>query len=100
MGKIEARSAVAPDNQQNAKQKEPDERDALFGEAGRYIIGAEKASIGNLQRKFRIGFNRAARIMDQLCECGVVGTEQGTKPREILMTPEEFEDYLQLDAEE
>ena len=100
MGKIEARSAAAPDNQQNAKQKEPDERDALFGEAGRYIIGAEKASIGNLQRKFRIGFNRAARIMDQLCECGVVGTEQGTKPREILMTPEEFEDYLQLDAEE
>ena len=100
MGKIEARSAAAPDNQQNAKQKEPDERDALFGEAGRYIIGAEKASIGNLQRKFRIGFNRAARIMDQLCECGVVGTEQGTKPREILMTPEEFEDYLQLDADE
>ncbi len=100
MGKIEARSAAAPDNQQNAKQKEPDERDALFGEAGRYIIGAEKASIGNLQRKFRIGFNRAARIMDQLCECGVVGTEQGTKPRDILMTPEEFEDYLQLDAEE
>ena len=44
-----------------------------------------------LQRVFKIGFNRAARIMDQLCEAGVVGEEEGTKPRRILMTIEEFE---------
>lgn len=44
-----------------------------------------------LQRVFRIGFNRAARIMDQLCEAGVVGPEEGTKPRTILMTMEQFE---------
>ncbi|MBR5970639.1 MAG: DNA translocase FtsK [Lachnospiraceae bacterium] len=66
-------------------------RDEYFAEAGRFIIGKEKASIGNLQRVFKIGFNRAARIMDQLCEAGVVGEEEGTKPRRILMTMEEFE---------
>ena len=47
-----------------------------------------------LQRWFKVGFNRAARIMDQLAEAGVVGEEAGTKPREIRMTLEEFERYL------
>ena len=56
---------------------------------GRFIIEKDKASIGMLQRAFKIGFNRAARIMDQLCEAGVVGPEEGTKPRKILMTEEE-----------
>lgn len=69
--------------------------DDLFVQAGQFIIDQEKASIGNLQRKFRIGFNRAARIMDQLCEAGVVGEEQGTKPREILMSQEQFEEYIE-----
>ena len=59
-----------------------------------FIIDKKKASIGNLQRMFKIGFNRAARIMDQLSEAGVVGEEQGTKPREILMTAEQFEELL------
>ena len=71
-----------------------DERDAYFAEAGALIIDKEKASIGMLQRTFKIGFNRAARIMDQLCEAGVVGGEEGTKPRKVLMTQEEFEEYL------
>ena len=48
-----------------------------------------------LQRVFKIGFNRAARIMDQLADEGVVGPEEGTKPRKILMTKEEFEGYLE-----
>ena len=43
---------------------------------------------------FKIGFNRAARIMDQLAEAQVVGPEEGTKPRKVLMTKEEFEEYL------
>ena len=71
-----------------------DERDAYFKEAGSLIIEKEKASIGMLQRTFKIGFNRAARIMDQLCEAGVVGGEEGTKPRKVLMNQEEFEQYL------
>lgn len=68
-----------------------DDVDALFEEAGKFIIEKDKASIGMLQRVFKIGFNRAARIMDQLSEAGVVGPEEGTKPRKILMTLEEFE---------
>ena len=70
------------------------ERDEYFAEAGRYIIEKDKASIGMLQRVYRIGFNRAARIMDQLAEVGAVGPEEGTKPRNILMTGEEFEEFL------
>ncbi len=69
-------------------------RDSLFAEAGRFIIESEKSSIGALQRKFSIGFNRAARIMDQLAEADVVGPEMGTKPREIKMTMSEFEELL------
>ena len=61
----------------------------------KFIIEKEKASIGMLQRMFKIGFNRAARIMDQLCDAGVVGPEEGTKPRKVLMSAEEFENYLE-----
>ena len=71
------------------------EQDAYFADAGRLIIEKEKASIGMLQRMFKIGFNRAARIMDQLAQAGAVGEEEGTKPRKVLMTKEEFEQYLQ-----
>lgn len=72
-----------------------DEYDTYFAEAGRFVIEKEKGSIGMLQRVFKIGFNRAARIMDQLEEAGVVGPEEGTKPRRILMSLNEFEHFLQ-----
>ena len=72
-----------------------DSRDAYYVEAGRYIIEKDKASIGMLQRVYKIGFNRAARIMDQLSEDGVVGPEEGTKPRKVLMTLEEFEKFVE-----
>ncbi len=64
--------------------------DELFGGAGMFIIEKNNASIGLLQRRYRIGFNRAARIMDQLCEKGVVGESVGTKSRAILMSQEQF----------
>src|SRR5699024_6741621 len=69
--------------------------DVYFTEAGKFIIDKDKASIGMLQRVFKIGFNRAARIMDQLAEAGVVGEEEGTKPRKVLMSMEEFENYIE-----
>lgn len=72
-----------------------EDRDVYFIDAAKLIIDKEKASIGMLQRAFKIGFNRAARIMDQLSEAGVVGPEEGTKPRKILMSPEQFEQYLE-----
>ena len=71
------------------------ERDSYFEQAGRFIIEKDKASIGMLQRMFKIGFNRAARIMDQLADAGVVGEEEGTKPRKILMSEEQFEQYIE-----
>lgn len=70
-------------------------RDQYFVDAGKFIIDKDKASIGMLQRVFKIGFNRAARIMDQLCEAGVVGEEEGTKPRKVLMSLEEFEQLIE-----
>ena len=72
-----------------------DDHDVYFAEAGKLIIEKDKASIGMLQRVYRIGFNRAARIMDQLYEAGVVGPEEGTKPRKVLMNPEQFEQYIE-----
>ena len=71
------------------------DRDVLFAEAARFLIEKDKASIGMLQRWFKIGFNRAARIMDQLADAGVVGEEEGTKPRKVLMSMEELEQYIE-----
>lgn len=75
-----------------------DDKDAYFIDAGKFIIEKDKASIGMLQRVFKIGFNRAARIMDQLAEAGVVGEEEGTKPRKVLMSMEQFEQYIEEHA--
>ena len=69
------------------------ERDEYFEKAAEFIIDKDKASIASLQRVFKIGFNRAARLMDQLCEAGIVGEEEGTKPRKVLMSEEQFEQY-------
>lgn len=71
-----------------------DGRDNYFYEAGQIIVDKEKASIGMLQRYLKVGFNRAARIMDQLEEAGVVGPEEGTKPRKVLMSMEEFQTMI------
>jgi HJR/Mrr/RecB family endonuclease/uncharacterized membrane protein YciS (DUF1049 family) len=68
--------------------------DPLFADAGKFIVTKEKVSIGMLQRVFKIGFNRSARIIDQLFEVGVVGPEEGTFPRKVLMTPDEFDELL------
>lgn len=69
--------------------------DEYFADAGRFVIDKDKASIGMFQRMFKIGFNRAARIMDQLHEYGVVSEEEGTKPRKVLMSMEQFEQLLE-----
>lgn len=70
------------------------ERDPYFEQAGRFVIEKNRATIGLLQRVLKIGFNRASRIMEQLSDAGVVSPEAGTKPRDVLMSMEEFEAYL------
>ncbi|MCI6858437.1 MAG: DNA translocase FtsK [Eubacterium sp.] len=84
--KIEQKIAASPSSQ---------ERDEYFEAAARFIMEKDKATIGMLQRMFKIGFNRAARIIDQLAQAGIVGPEEGTKPRKILMTPEQLDEYFE-----
>lgn len=68
--------------------------DAYFEEACRFVVEKEKASSGMLQRVFKIGYTRAARIVDQMEEAGVVGPEEGTKPRKVLMNSMQLEEFL------
>ncbi len=81
------------------EENKPDQ-DEYFEEAGRFVIESERAAAGQLQRRFSIGFNRAGRIIDQLHKAGVVGPAVGTKPRQVLMTMEQFENYLGLGGED
>lgn len=87
-------TADVPVSISGVSAEDTDDRDVYFTEAGQLIIDKDRASIGMLQRMFKIGFNRAARIMDQLAEAGVVGPEEGTKPRKVLMSKEEFDAYI------
>lgn len=70
------------------------DRDELFDEAVRYILTDEQASISYLQRKLKIGYSRAARIVDQLEESGIIGPNEGSKPRKVLLTEEEIKEML------
>ena len=69
--------------------------DEYFERAGRFVIEKDKASIGMLQRVLKIGFNRAARIMDQLADAGVVSQDNGTRARQVLMNMPQFEQLLE-----
>ena len=74
---------------------EADTDDMLYDEAYKFVIKKQKASISLLQRQFRIGYNRAARLIDLLEDRGVIGQETGsTKPREVLIPPEAIENVL------
>lgn len=81
-----------------AEENTKPDRDEYFQEAGRFVIESERAAAGQLQRRFSIGFNRAGRIIDQLHKAGVVGPAVGTKPRQVMMTMEEFEQYLGMES--
>ena len=72
-------TADVPTSISGVSAEDTDDRDVYFTEAGQLIIDKDRASIGMLQRMFKIGFNRAARIMDQLAEAGVVGYRRGDK---------------------
>ena len=93
-------TADVPTSISGVSAEDTDDRDVYLTEAGQLIIDKDRASIGMLQRMFKIGFNRAARIMDQLAEAGVVGPEEGTKPRKVLMSKEEFDAYIAENKQE
>ncbi len=65
-----------------------DRLDPLFADAARTVVLHQQGSTSMLQRKYNIGFNRAGRIMDQLCQTGIVGEQDGSKPRQVLCSDE------------
>jgi len=72
------------------------ERDPLFEEAARIIVATQQGSTSLLQRRMKLGYNRAGRLMDQLEAAGIVGPNMGSKSREVLIKTEaELEQYLQ-----
>ena len=60
-------------------------------EAVECVVKAGQASVSMLQRRFRIGYNRAARIVDEMEERGIIGPQDGSRPRQVLLTEEELE---------
>jgi len=72
----------------DVKDLDPGKRDSLFVEAAKTIVGSQQGSTSLLQRKFSIGYNRAGRIMDQLYAAGIVGPQDGSKARQVLITDE------------
>ena len=75
---------------------DPNERDALFEDAAKLIVSAQMGSTSLIQRRMKLGYNRAGRLMDQLESAGIVGPSQGSKPREVLYkTDAELHDFLQ-----
>lgn len=71
--------------EENSQVKEVDDEDELIDEATRIIIEENTASVSLLQRKLRVGYARAGRIIDQLEAKGVVGPYEGSKPRKVLV---------------
>ncbi|MCL1849640.1 MAG: DNA translocase FtsK, partial [Clostridiales bacterium] len=72
--------------------EESEELDALLPEAARIFIESGQASISLLQRRLRVGYTRAARIVDQMEEQGIVGGFEGSKARTIRMTMAQYEE--------
>ena len=71
---------------------EADEDDPLYNEIVEFVVSTQKASASLLQRKFKLGYNRAARIIDLLEERGIIGPQNGSKPREVLVTLDRSEE--------
>ena len=83
----------------NVGAQDSDNGDDLFMDALETVVNAESCSVSMLQRRFRIGYNRAARLVDMMEERGMVGPADGARPRKVLMTKEEFDEYVQRTAE-
>ena len=83
---LEAAQEDKADGEQTSVVVEEDADDPLYNEIVEFVISSQKASASLLQRKFNLGYNRAARIIDLLEERGIIGPQNGSKPREVLVT--------------
>ena len=77
--------------EKSAEAMEVSDRDELFGEAVRFVVQSGQASTSMLQRRFRIGFSRAGRLVDTMERDGIIGPADGSKPREILVAKDYYE---------
>ncbi|MGD0710467.1 MAG: DNA translocase FtsK 4TM domain-containing protein [Bacteroidales bacterium] len=83
------------ENNEETKNLDPSERDELFEEAARIIVTHQQGSTSLLQRKLKLGYNRAGRIVDQLESAGIIGPFEGSKAREVkIKDSESLEQYL------
>ncbi len=82
-----------------SKANIPEQTDDLFLEACEFVVYQNTASTSSLQRRFHIGYSRAGRIIDMMESQGIVSENRGSRPREVLMTTEEFEEWSKLQRE-
>jgi S-DNA-T family DNA segregation ATPase FtsK/SpoIIIE len=76
------------EKQFEGKELDLDDRDTLFESAARMIVTSQMGSTSLLQRRMKLGYNRAGRLMDQLEAAGIVGPSQGSKARDVLVKTE------------
>lgn len=74
----------------NSSTDSDEDQDEFFDDAAEVVISAGQASVSMLQRRFRIGYNRAARLVDSLEAAGIIGPQDGPRPRSVLLTEEEW----------
>src|SRR6185436_12508831 len=80
-----------------SKEWDAGERDSLFEDAARLIVQNQMGSTSLLQRRMKLGYNRAGRLMDQLEAAGIVGPNQGSKARDVLIKTEmELQQHLDM----
>ncbi len=85
------------EKEQESKDFDLNDRDSLFEDAAKLIVISQSGSTSLLQRKMKLGYNRAGRLMDQLEAAGIVGPNQGSKPREVyIKTDMELQQHLDL----
>jgi S-DNA-T family DNA segregation ATPase FtsK/SpoIIIE len=77
--------------ERSAEAQDVDDRDDLFDEAVRFVVQSGQASTSMLQRRFRIGFSRAGRLIDMMERDGIIGAADGSKARDILVSPDYYE---------
>jgi S-DNA-T family DNA segregation ATPase FtsK/SpoIIIE len=82
---------VGKPEEKSAEAMEVSDRDQLFDEAARFVVQNGQASTSMLQRRFRIGFSRAGRLVDMMERDGIIGPADGSKPREILVAKDYYE---------
>lgn len=89
-GEAEYREELVPESEE-LDEAEDEFRDELFDQAALIVLEAKQASVSLLQRRLRIGYTRAARLIDSLEAAGIIGPYEGSKPRDVLMTVEQYQ---------